>query len=871
MFTMKSGKKLLAHSIGLVAILLLISLPTSLPISAQAQAAYWRLARNIETDRFGIPHPVGLAFSPATNTFMVPQVPSAGQPNAGATDFVTFTSLADPAGTAPVATAIADSLNIAFDQKANRLLFFDAASSQLGEARARPGGGLDPSSTAITRYAVRQYGVQTPRGMTVDPASGRLFILDSAARRIARIDPGPGNSFDGAAAARDRRIAYVDLKQLGQGDLRGLAFNPANGHLYVLSPAQQALYEISNTGQLLATRTLAGDDLRLIDPQAMVFAPSGDQTDDPAQMSLYIADSRLGDQWGRTGQIMELSLTEPLLADLSAATTIVPTLVHTTLTWQWNPPSPDPMGGTYIPTSNRLMISDSEIEEYNRPYWHGGNIFESTLQGNFLSLHDVTGFTKEPTGIAFNPANNHLFFSDDDAQEVYEINPGNDNAWFTGDDIRTHFDTKVLGNNDTEDVAFDPFNGYLYLSDGLNSEVWEIRPGPNGQFDGVSPAGDDTATHFDTSSKGISDPEGITVNTDTGTLYVTGHNATTVIEITTSGTVLTVYDIAFVKNLYSHMEPSGLAYGPSSVNPAEKHLYITDRAVDNNSDPNENDGRVHEITLTQSAATATPTRTPTPTATSTPTPTRTPTPTAGGANTPTPTSTPTPTAGGTNTPTPTATNTPTPNSADLIFADGFESGNLSAWTSSSTNAGDLSVSPAAALVGGRGLQAVINDNTAIYVTDNTPADEPRYRARFYFDPNSITMVSGDAHSILYGYNSASTTLLHVEFRFSSGAYQIRAMLRNDSGTWVQSSWLTISDASHSIEFDWKAATAAGTNDGSLTLWIDGVQQANLTGVDNDTARIDRIRFGAASGIDTGTRGTEYFDAFESRRQSYIGP
>jgi len=50
-----------------------------------------------------------------------------------------------------------------------------------------------------------------------------------------------------------------------------------------------------------------------------------------------------------------------------------------------------------------------------------------------------------------------------------------------------------------------------------------------------------------------------------------------------------------------------------------------------------------------------------------------------------------------------------------------------------------------------------------------------------------------------------------------------------------------------------------------------VQQANLTGVDNDTARLDFIRFGAVSGIDTGTRGTEYFDAFESRRQSYIGP
>jgi hypothetical protein len=133
------------------------------------------------------------------------------------------------------------------------------------------------------------------------------------------------------------------------------------------------------------------------------------------------------------------------------------------------------------------------------------------------------------------------------------------------------------------------------------------------------------------------------------------------------------------------------------------------------------------------------------------------------------------------------------------------------------------------------------------------------------------MTSGEAHSILYGYTSASATVLHVEMRFFSGAYQIRAALRNDSAVLVQSSWLTISDAAHTIEFDWRAATAAGANNGGLTLWVDGVQQADLTGVDNDTARIERIRFGAVSGIDPGTLGTEYFDAFESRRQSFIGP
>ena len=66
-------------------------------------------------------------------------------------------------------------------------------------------------------------------------------------------------------------------------------------------------------------------------------------------------------------------------------------------------------------------------------------------------------------------------------------------------------------------------------------------------------------------------------------------------------------------------------------------------------------------------------------------------------------------------------------------------------------------------------------------------------------------------------------------------------------------------------------TAAGANSGGLKFWIDGAQQTDLTGVDNDTRRIDQVRLGAANGVDNGTRGTYFFDAFESRRLTFIGP
>jgi len=175
------------------------------------------------------------------------------------------------------------------------------------------------------------------------------------------------------------------------------------------------------------------------------------------------------------------------------------------------------------------------------------------------------------------------------------------------------------------------------------------------------------------------------------------------------------------------------------------------------------------------------------------------------------------------------------------------------------------------LVGNYGLQALLDDNIAIYCTDNTPNAEPRYRARFYFDPNSISMASGDIHNILVGRNSGGSDVLRVQFRFSSPNYQVRAQIRSDGGTYTNSSWYTLSDAAHFIEIDWQAASSAGANNGCISLWLDGTLRQTVSGIDNDNLRVDEARLGPLAGIDTGTRGTEFFDAFESRRQTYIGP
>ena len=179
----------------------------------------------------------------------------------------------------------------------------------------------------------------------------------------------------------------------------------------------------------------------------------------------------------------------------------------------------------------------------------------------------------------------------------------------------------------------------------------------------------------------------------------------------------------------------------------------------------------------------------------------------------------------------------------------------------------------AALDGNEGLQVEINDNNSIYVVDDTPQTETRYRARFAFDPNAIQMAEGDSLYIFTGYSDALIDVLRVEFRLFNEIYQVRGAVRNDANGWLTTGWIDLSDQPHLIELSWRAAST-GESDGSLTLWVDEELVANLAQIDNDGRQIDEVRLGAlgaVSNVNTGIRGILYLDAFESHRQTYIGP
>jgi hypothetical protein len=213
------------------------------------------------------------------------------------------------------------------------------------------------------------------------------------------------------------------------------------------------------------------------------------------------------------------------------------------------------------------------------------------------------------------------------------------------------------------------------------------------------------------------------------------------------------------------------------------------------------------------------------------------------------------------------------NPDNLIFADGFESGNTNAWSTEVDPHAQLTVVPGAALFGNFGMWLTLGATTdSTYVQDNSPTAEFSYRARFYFDLTNLQMQNGSQHQFFAAYQeSPLTNVVNLVLRFENGQYSVRAKTRKSDQTWVPTSRIPITKARHFIEVRWRRASSETSTDGLLWLWIDNVLVARLESITNDQLQIDWVRVGAVQGLDAETSGTLAFDRFESRRRSLIGP
>ncbi len=264
---------------------------------------------------------------------------------------------------------------------------------------------------------------------------------------------------------------------------------------------------------------------------------------------------------------------------------------RTILTSSWATPSPDPTGIAVLP-SGALLVVDSEVDE--TPLFAGKNMWRATSAGAVKATMSTSSFTTEPTDVAVDGAAGTWYFSDDRAfaglrGKVFVRNLGPDGKYGTADDSRRSFSTFAMGATDPEALAVG--GGSLWIGNGTGGQVFRIQPGTNGLIEG---GGDDVITSFSVAQFGVLDLEGVAYKSN-GNLLVLGNQPDAdIVEVTSSGQLVRLIDLQRVPIV----APSGLAIGPSSRDPNRTSMYLTDRGVDNGTDPGENDGRIFEIGTT---------------------------------------------------------------------------------------------------------------------------------------------------------------------------------------------------------------------------------------------------------------------------------
>lgn len=227
----------------------------------------------------------------------------------------------------------------------------------------------------------------------------------------------------------------------------------------------------------------------------------------------------------------------------------------------------------------------------------------------------------------------------------------------------------------------------------------------------------------------------------------------------------------------------------------------------------------------------------------------------------------------------TTTTTTVTTDCTVICDIDHEEGDFTDYTSHIDDA-DLTVAAGAALAGTNyGLSCNIADDTAIYGVKNlSEGNTGVIRARFYLDPNGVTMPDGDVVNIITGYNTVAILTVALIYVTAASSRKLRLGYKG-AGGWVYTSVVgtagNITDDPHYVEFMMTRASGDTVADGTLTWWVDGVSKNTPAAIDNYDEFNDftQIRMGLVVWPTfTTSTGTIFMDELIVKNTSYeIGP
>jgi len=273
----------------------------------------------------------------------------------------------------------------------------------------------------------------------------------------------------------------------------------------------------------------------------------------------------------------------PSTVPASAATKA--SMVRVTMTSSWPTKSPDPMGLTYNPRAKRLLISDAEVDEMPA-LWKGRDLFVAKRSGGLTTTGTFKKFTHEPEDLAWDNAHRVLYVTDDDLDRVFRVGRGKDKRLGTRDDVvATVLHTHRFGSFDPEGLAWvGGRKPTLIVSDSTNRRVYKIHRGRDLRFG----TRDDVVGIFGTHKYGFTTAEDVAVRGKH--LFIVSSRQRFILETTMKGALIQKVDLTGL----GIVSASGITFAPGTDG-GRSRLYLTASGVDNNVNPNENDGRLFEL------------------------------------------------------------------------------------------------------------------------------------------------------------------------------------------------------------------------------------------------------------------------------------
>lgn len=181
------------------------------------------------------------------------------------------TNLANPRNNEPVGAA--------YDPVRGDLYFAKDGSSSRVWVYRRGADGVFQQNHYFTVY---QYGVADAEGLAFDGASQTLFISDGTGKEVWKVRRGADATF----GTPDDVVTHFDTASLGQADPEGISFDPATGHLWIVSNNRSdGILEVTTDGVPISTTSIAAFNPN--SPGGLAVAPS---STDPTRMSIWVAD-----------------------------------------------------------------------------------------------------------------------------------------------------------------------------------------------------------------------------------------------------------------------------------------------------------------------------------------------------------------------------------------------------------------------------------------------------------------------------------------------------------------------------------------------------------------------------------------------------